>query len=188
MTRYFSYFLIFLCYSVGAIETYNIDPEHSFSNWKIRHVVSMTSGTVSDMSGIITIDRDDINKSEINIKINLLGINSNHKKRDLHIKEKNFLDTDNFSKITFVSNEIKSNDNNTGTIKGLLNLHGISKEISMPFKVLGYGSDPWGGYRVGIQANTTIKVSDFGYTWGEKPNASLGNEVVLEFLIEGIRQ
>ena len=58
----------------------------------------------------------------------------------------------------------------------------------MPFKVLGYGSDPWGGYRVGIQANTTIKVSDFGYTWGEKPNASLGNEVVLEFLIEGIRQ
>ena len=67
MTRYFSYFLIFLCYSVGAIETYNIDPEHSFSNWKIRHVVSMTSGTVSDMSGIITIDRDDINKSEINI-------------------------------------------------------------------------------------------------------------------------
>jgi len=177
-----------MCYSVGASERYNIDPEHSFSNWKIRHVVSMTSGTVTDMSGLVIIDRDDIKKSKINIKINLLGITSNHKKRDSHIKEKKFLDTENFSKVTFVSNEIKSDNNNSGTISGLINLHGVAKEISMPFKVLGYGSDPWGGYRVGIQANTTIKASDFGYKWGEKLNSSLGNEVELEFLIEGIRQ
>jgi polyisoprenoid-binding protein YceI len=186
--RYLSYFLILICFSVGANERYNIDPEHSFSNWKIRHVVSMTSGTVSDMSGIIIIDRNDIRKSEINIEINLLGINSNHKKRDSHIKEKKFLDTDNFSKITFKSNEIKSDNNNSGTIKGLINLHGVDKEISMPFRVLGYGDDPWGGYRVGIQANTIIKASDFGYTWGKKINSSLGDEITLEFLIEGIRQ
>ena len=186
--KYLSYFLILISFSVDAKERYNIDPEHSFSNWKIRHTVSMTSGTVSDMSGIIIIDRNDIQKSEINIEINLLGINSNHKKRDSHIKEKKFLDTDNFSKITFKSNEIKSDNNNSGTIKGLINLHGVVKEISMPFKVLGYGGDPWGGHRIGIQANTTIKASDFGYTWGEKPNSSLGNKVTLEFLIEGIRQ
>jgi polyisoprenoid-binding protein YceI len=148
----------------------------------------MTSGTVSDMSGIIIIDRNDIKNSEINIEINLLGINSNHKKRDSHIKKKKFLDTDNFSKITFVSNKIKSDNNNSGTIKGLINLHGVDKEISMPFRVLGYGDDPWGGYRVGIQANTIIKASDFGYTWGKKINSSLGDEITLEFLIEGIRQ
>ena len=148
----------------------------------------MTSGTVSDMSGIIIIDRNDIKNSEINIEINLLGINSNHKKRDSHIKKKKFLDTDNFSKITFVSNKIKSDNNNSGTIKGLIYLHGVDKEISMPFRVLGYGDDPWGGYRVGIQANTIIKASDFGYTWGKKINSSLGDEITLEFLIEGIRQ
>jgi len=32
------------------------------------------------------------------------------------------------------------------------------------------------------------KVLNFGYTWGEKLNPSLANEVELEFLFEGIRQ
>ena len=57
----------------------------------------------------------------------------------------------------------------------------------MPFKVLGFGDDPWGGYRVGIEANTSILSTDFGYAWAEN-NSALGNEVILEFLIEGIKQ
>jgi len=187
LIKYFFYTSLLFCSAIYANESYKIDPEHSFANWKIRHVVAMTSGTVPDINGIIDINRQNISQSQIEVRINLLGINSNHKKRDEHIKEKKFLDVENFSTVIFVSTKIESSDNQSGIITGELTLHGISKIISMPFKVLGFGDDPWGGYRVGIEVNTSILSTDFGYAWAEN-NSALGNEVILEFLIEGIKQ
>ena len=187
LIKYFLYASFLLYGSLYANESYKIDPEHSFANWKILHVVAMTSGTVPNINGVIDIDRQNINLSKIDVEINLLGINSNHVKRDAHIKEKKFLDVESFSTVTFVSSKIESSDNQTGIITGQLTLHGISKQISMPFKIIGFGDDPWGGYRVGIEANTVILSTDYNYKWTEK-NSALGNEVILEFLIEGIRR
>ena len=28
---------------------------------------------------------------------------------------------------------------------GVLTIHGVAKEMTFPFKVLGFGNDPWGG-------------------------------------------
>ena len=65
-------------------------------------------------------------------------------------------------------------------------MHGVSKEVSFPFKVLGFGSDPWGGYRMGIEAHTSLKASDYGFTWPLKPKASVGDDVEITLLIEGV--
>ncbi len=51
---------ILLASSVSAyaeVETYKIDNAHSFANFRIRHVVSKLSGTFSDVTGNISIDR-----------------------------------------------------------------------------------------------------------------------------------
>lgn len=71
-------------------------------------------------------------------------------------------------------------------ITGKLTLHGVTKEMSFPFKVLGYATDPWGGYRTGIEARTSLKASDFGFTWG-KPNSPVGDDVEVTLLIEGVK-
>ena len=81
-----------------------------------------------------------------------------------------------------------SADNKTGTIFGTLSMHGVSKEINFPFEILGFGEDPWGGYRIGVEGKTKIKASDYGYTWGLKENASLGDDIEINLLIEGILQ
>ena len=180
--------LILACsHAIAEQETYKIDENHSFANWSIRHVASKTSGTFSDITGKILIDRDNLANSSVEAKINMLSVNSSHAKRDKHIKEADYLDVEKFAEMTFISKKIEAKSNTEGVMTGVLTMHGVTKEMTFPFKVLGFGIDPWDGYRTGFEAKTSLKASDFGFTWGLKPNASVGDEIEITLLIEGVK-
>ena len=174
-------------------DTYRIDNTHSFANWTIRHVASKTSGTFSDVTGKLIIDSTNLANSSVMAKINVLSVSSTHAKRDENIKKKEYLDVANFNQMTFVSTKVtvgnSSASNATeGMLTGNFTMHGVTKEISFPFKVLGFGSDPWGGYRVGIEAHTLIKASDYGFGWASKAGAPIGDDIEVTLLIEGVKQ
>jgi len=53
----------------------------------------------------------------------------------------------------------------------------------------GRASDPWGGYRVGYSAYTTINRKDFGLTWNsalETGGVVVGDEVRIELNVEAL--
>ncbi|MDX1914910.1 MAG: YceI family protein [Methylophilus sp.] len=171
----------------AEVENYRIDNTHSFANWTIRHVASKTSGTFSDVSGKIMLDAKELSKSSIEAKINMLSVNSSHAKRDEHIKKEEYLDATKYGEMTFVSTKIEAKGASDGVVTGNFTMHGVTKEISFPFKVLGFGSDPWGGYRTGLEAHTLIKASDYGFGWATKSGAPVGDEIEVTLLIEGVR-
>lgn len=173
--------------TMAATETYNIDTKHSFANFTIRHVVAKTSGSLNDMTGVINIDREHLENSSVNAKINLLSINTGLAKRDEHIKKDEYLDAEKFADITFVSKKVVAKNATEGMMTGLFTLHGVTKELTIPFKVLGFGPDPWGGQRAGFEAHTVLKASDFGLPWGAKADGPIGNEIEVTLLIEGIK-
>ena len=173
--------------ALADLEAYRIDDGHSFANWSIRHVVSKTSGTFSDITGKILIDRNDLTKSSIEAKINVLSVNSSHPKRDEHIQKEEYLDSARFSEMTFVSSKIVAKNTTEGEVTGTLTLHGVAKQMTFPFKVLGFGQDPWGGSRMGLEAYTGLKASDFGFAWPLKPNAPVGDDIEITLLIEGVK-
>ena len=181
--------LVLACSHVFAEpDAYRIDDTHSFANWTVRHVASKTSGTFSDITGKILIDANDLTKSSVEAKINMLSVNSSHAKRDENIKKKaDYLDTDKFAEMTFVSKKIEAKSTTEGVMTGVLTIHGVSKEMTFPFKVLGFGSDPWGGNRTGFEAHTSLKASDFGFAWPLKKDAPVGNDIEITLLIEGVK-
>lgn len=173
--------------AVAAQETYSIDNSHSFANWQVRHVVSKTAGTFHNVTGTVSIDRDDLAKSSVQAKINLFSLNSSHIQRDVHVLSHEFLNASKTNKeMSFVSTSVKPSGPDAGTMTGKLTLNGVTREVSLPFRLLGFGPDPWGGLRVGAEASTRIKASDYGYKWGG-PNSPLGDEIEVQLLIEGIR-
>jgi polyisoprenoid-binding protein YceI len=174
-------------HALAEPEAYRIDDSHSFANWSVRHVASKTSGTFSDITGKILIDTKNLANSSVEAKINMLSVNSSHAKRDKHIKEADYLDTEKFATATFVSKKIEAISNTEGVMTGTFTMHGVAKEMTFPFKVLGFGIDPWGGYRSGFEAKTSLKASDFGFGWGIKPNASVGDDIEITLLIEGVK-
>ncbi len=169
------------------VEIYAIDNSHSFANWNIRHVVSRASGTFTDVKGKISIDRDNLANSSVEARINVLSVSSNHAKRDAHIKKEEYLDAGKFAEMRFVSSKVQATGANAGILTGTLTMHGVSREMSFPFKVLGFGPDPWGGYRMGLEAHTALKATDFGFTWPLKPNAPVGNDIEITLFIEGVK-
>lgn len=181
---------LFAIYFAGlahaATETYKIDSAHSFANWSIRHVVSKTTGTFNDVTGVIVIDRDNLAHASVEATINMLSVNSGHAKRDAHLQQEKYLHTAKFATMHFVSTKIEATSTTEGVMTGQLTLHGISKEISLPFKVLGFGNDPWGGARSGFEAHTIIKASDYGFAWGLN-NGPVGDEIEVTLLIEGLK-
>ena len=180
--------LLLACsHAIAEPEAYRIDDSHSFANWSLRHVASKTSGTFSDITGKILIDRDNLANSSVEAKINMLSVNSSHAKRDKNIQKADFLDVEKFAEMTFVSKKIEVKSNTEGVMTGVLTMHGVAKEMSFPFKVLGFGIDPWGGNRTGFEAKTLLKASDFGFGWGIKPNAPVGDDIEITLLIEGVK-
>ncbi|MDP3306727.1 YceI family protein [Methylotenera sp.] len=173
--------------AMAAPETYKIDNAHSFANWTIRHVASKTSGTFSDVTGKVLIDQDNLANSSVEAKINVLSINTSHAKRDEHIKKEDYLDAVKFGEMTFVSTKVTAKNSTEGVLTGNFTMHGVTKEISFPFKLLGFGTDPWGGYRTGIEAHTMIKASDYGFGWAAKVGAPVGDDIEVTLLIEGVK-
>ena len=171
----------------AEVESYKIDSAHSFANWSIRHVASKTSGTFNDIRGELAIDRNDLANSKVDATISLLSVNSGHPKRDEHIQKEEYLDVGHFAEMRFVSTKVVATGKDAGTITGQLTLHGVTKEITFPFKVLGFGNDPWGGYRSGFEAKTSLRASDYGFTWPLKANAPVGDDIEITLLIEGVR-
>ena len=171
----------------AEVENYKIDNAHSFANFSIRHVASKLSGTFSDVTGNISIDRINLSNSSVDAKISLLSVNTSFAKRDEHIKKEEYLDVGHFADMQFTSTKVLASKNaNDGVITGKLTLHGVTKEMTFPFKVLGFANDPWGGYRTGIEAHANLKASDFGFTWA-KPGSPIGDEIEVTLLIEGIK-
>ena len=60
----------------AEVENYKIDNAHSFANFEIRHVASKLSGTFSDVTGNVLIDRANLANSSVNAKISLLSVNT----------------------------------------------------------------------------------------------------------------
>lgn len=169
--------------------TYNIDKDHSFANFSVRHVVSKASGTFPDVTGKIVIDPDDLSRSSVEARINVMSINTAHAKRDEHLRDKSeYLEAAKFGQMTFVSTKVEATGKDQGVLHGKFTLHGVSKEISFPFKVLGFGADPWGGERAGFEAHTTLNAADYGFGWAAKPNGPVGSDIEVTLLIEGVME
>ena len=174
----------------AATDVYTIDKDHSSANWVIRHVVSKLSGTFSDVQGKIEIDPEKLGVLKAEAVISVFSIDSHHRERDSHLLTGDFFNAHEFKAIQFTSTEVQVTGKNTGILRGRLTLHGASKEVELPFEILGFGPDPWGGYRVGLQAATKLKRSDYGIAWGlNMPGGGpVGDDVDVTLYVEGVKQ
>ncbi len=119
--------------------------------------------------------------------VDLTSLDSNHEKRDLHLRSDDFLHVEEYPKATFVSTAYKVTGDSTADVIGDLTFHGVTKPITVKVEEIGHGKDPWGGYRAGFQGSAVIEPSEWGIPMTEKlgPDSA---KVELMISIEGIRK
>jgi len=173
-------------FSVTAAE-YGVDIKgmHAFIQFRIVHLgYSVLAGRFNDFDGDFTWDKTNPGASSINIEIKTKSLDSNHAERDKHLRNEDFLDVDKYPKATFKSTKYHG-DASGGKMDGMLTLHGVTKAITLDVKVIGEGDDPWGGYRAGFEATTSIRRADFGMDYNLGPAAETMD---FDLFIEGVRK
>jgi polyisoprenoid-binding protein YceI len=170
----------------SAVETYEVDPEHSAITFRIKHLgIAYVYGRFNDMSGVLKIDDQIPANSSVQISAKTESVDTNVVKRDDHLRSPDFFDAKKFPTISFTSKSFKKVDEDTYEVAGALNLHGITRPLTISIEHTGSGKDPWGGYRTGYETTFTIKRSDFGITTMLN---GVGDEVRITVSIEGIRK
>ena len=171
--------------AVAPAADYQIDPTHSFVEFKIQHLgYSWMFGRFDKLAGSFSFDPAKAEASTIQIDVDTTSINTNHAERDKHLRSKDFLAVDNFAKASFKSTAYKGGADK-GVLSGVLSFHGVDKPIEVAVSKVGEGKDPWGGYRAGFIGTYTMTRADFGVTYELGPAS---NTVELTFGIEGIKK
>lgn len=170
----------------SAMETYEVDPEHSAITFRIKHLgITYVYGRFNDMSGILRIDDQTPANSSVQISAKTESVDTNVTQRDEHLRSPDFFHAKKFPTISYSSKSFKKVDQDAYEVAGVLNLHGITRPLTVTVQHTGSGKDPWGGYRTGYETTFTIKRTDFGMT---AMLNGVGDEVRITVSIEGIRK
>ena len=166
-----------------------IDKEHTNISFRVRHLFTKVSGRFNDFEGTIEFDEDALAASKVNATIQVGSIDTNVEARDKDLRSKRFFDVAKYPTLTFETKAVEGVAGKKGKIRGVLTIHGVSKDVVLETEYLGKGKDPWGNERYGFHAETSINRKDFGMAWNEVLEAGgflVGDEVEIILDIEAV--
>ena len=164
--KYSIIILSILCFQ--NLDAQTIITEKSTANFSIKNLaINTVKGNFGGMKGEINFDKENLSESSFDVCIDANSINTGNNKRDEHLRKEDFFDVEKYPTICFSSTNIV-NTKMGYTARGNLTLHGVTKEVAIPFiikgstfignieilrKDFGVGAD-YGGFTVG----KTVKI------------------------------
>jgi polyisoprenoid-binding protein YceI len=169
---------------------WNVDPEHSTVEFRVAHMlVSKTTGHFTDYQGFIDMDAESGTVKTIEGTIKAASVNTNHVKRDAHLRNPDFFDVEKYPTITYKMKSYKKSAEGYQVV-GELTLHGVTKDITVTGNFNGVATDPWGNIRSGFTAEGKLNRKDFGMVWNKTLDSGglvVGDEVSIKLDIECIK-
>jgi polyisoprenoid-binding protein YceI len=168
--------------SALAADEYKIDPNHSSVNFAVTHMtVSTVNGRFNSFEGKVLLDDKDITKSSVNVTIKTSSINTDNTSRDNDLRSANYFDVEKFPDITFQSKSVEKKGSDY-VAHGTLTIHGVAKDVDLPFELKGPVDAGKAGKVMGAHASLTISRQDYGVT--KSPTAMIGNEEKIDINVE----
>jgi polyisoprenoid-binding protein YceI len=168
----------------GSTTTWKLDPAHTLVEFTAKHMmITNVRGRFANLEGAIEIDEQNPSGSSVTAELDAASIDTRVEQRDQHLRSGDFLDAENFPKVTFRSTKVEGASLDSGTsfrVVGDLTIRGTTREVVLDAAFEGRGKDPWGGERVSFSADTKIDRRDYGLTWNaalETGGVLVGNEV-----------
>lgn len=170
--------------------TLTVDPLHTSVGFEIGHLgISKVQGRFGEASGKIVADARNLDASSVSIVIKTDSIDTAVAPRNAHLKTADFFHVAKYPEISFRSTKIRKRGKGY-VADGLLTMKNVTRPISLPFRVFGPISDPWGGTRIGVVAEPiTLNRQDYGIAYDQRlPDGSpaVSNEVTVRISLEAV--
>lgn len=171
-----------------AADRYKIDTQgaHAFIQFKIAHMgFSWLWGRFNEFEGEFVFDQENPENSSVEVTIDTASVDSNHERRDDHLRNEDFLDVEQYPRATFKSTAFRHVEGDKYLLTGDLTLLETTRPIDIDVTHINTGPDAWGGHRSGFEGRTSFALADFGIDY-ELGEAAREVEIILS--VEGIRQ
>jgi len=146
--------------------TFNIDPNHSEVQFKVKHLVITTvTGHFKKFEGSMQAEKEDFSDAKINFSADVNSIDTNNEQRDGHLKSDDFFNAEKYPAITFSSKELKKVSAGNYKLTGDLTIRNITKSIELNVEYAGTAVDPWGNTKVGFEITGTVNRFDYELKW-----------------------
>jgi polyisoprenoid-binding protein YceI len=167
----------------SAVTKYAADTAHSNVGFSLPILggLSNVRGKFTDFTVEIVYDDKDVTKSTVNAVIKATSIDTGIEGRDKHLRNADFFDVEKFPEITFQSSRIEKKGKDF-IAHGTFTMHGVAKEIALPFTINGIRKDEkTGKTTLGVTARTSLNRKDFGVSFSRPDNPTfLGDTVEIE--------
>jgi polyisoprenoid-binding protein YceI len=169
--------------AAGA-ETLTIDPSSSKVDWVASKVTKSHSGKFNQFTGKIDLMGGKPETSKVTVEIDLGSVESDAPKLTEHLKSADFFDAAKYPKATFTSTEIRPGGSGgaTHTVSGVLDLHGVKKNITFPATV------EVGDSQVSVKAEFSLNRKDFNINYPGAPDDLIRDDVLLKLDVKAPRK
>ena len=171
-------------------QTFKIDPAHTSVVFHVTHLgYSSMFGRFNQVAGELVFDQKNVTASKLSVTIKTGSVDTNHARRDKHLRSPDFFNAKEFPEMKFVSTKIVKTGDKTGKIHGNLTLLGVTKPVVLDVRYNRMGPHPLPQYKkiltIGFSARTSLKRSDFGMKYALR---GIGDKVTIFIEVEGAKK
>ena len=143
---------------------WDVDPTHSSVEFRARHAgVARVRGIFEVFDGSLDVDADGAVRARGTI--DAASLSTRLRARDEHLRSSDFLDIANHPRIEFASTDVRVGAGGAVTMRGLLTIRDVTREITLEGELHGPGRDDEGTERIGLALEGRLDRRDYGLTW-----------------------
>jgi polyisoprenoid-binding protein YceI len=155
-----------------------------------KWMVFKEEGLFQDFSGTLTYSSQDPTKCKIEVTVQAASLDTRAPGRDKVLRSDDFFDVEKYPTLSFRSTKVTSTGKDSYDVEGDLTIHGVTKRIAVPVKVIGVRVMPGIGDFAGFETTFNIDRRDFGVLgshWSGNTMA-IDPTVALHLIIGGVRE
>ncbi|MER5784528.1 YceI family protein, partial [Streptomyces mobaraensis] len=156
-----------------------------------RHIgLAQVHGRFNGFEGTLWVG-DRMEESRLDVVIETASIDTGVRQRDEHLRSAEFLGVAQYPYMQFTSERFVHRGGPRWSVQGVLNLHGVSRNVALDTRYLGIGTGIMGETRAACSAVTELHREDFTLNWKsmiQRGIAMIGATIRVELDIQAVPQ
>lgn len=139
--------------------TWHVDPAHSRVEFAVSHLhlgIATVRGAFREFEGTLEPD-----EGRAHGTVKAASLDTNHDKRDEHLRSPDFFEVSEHPELRFESTEIRPLGEDTFEIEGDLTIRGVTNPIVLRAEFQGSETDPWVNERIALEVTGKLDRSDW---------------------------
>lgn len=172
---------------MAPAKQWSVDKAHSAITFSVNHLFTPVEGRFQKFDDEFLFDPENLKESKASFSIDVASVNTQETKRDNHLQSADFFDAEKYPKMKFASTRFESKGGNNYVAYGKLTIKDVTKDIALPFKVLGTADHPMmkGTKVMSLQSELSLNRNDYGVGTGSwAATMVVGDQVNVKITLE----